>query len=155
MSVPGQRAPEFSAKTVRGDTFTLSDHKGKVVVLFFFPSAYGPLCSREVADFAKAWRDFSDLGAEVIGISCDDEKTQCEFSNASKLPYALIADPEAKIVQLYDARWPLLDRVRRMTYVIDPDGIVRNVFRYELRYGQHSEKAMEATRQLRGTASPG
>ena len=149
MSVPGQPAPEFSATTIRGDTFTLSDHKGKVVVLFFFPAAFSPLCSREVADFAKSWRDFSDLGAEVIGISTDNHTTQCEFAADNALPYALIADPEGKIATLYGAKWPLLNLARRFTFVIDPSGVVRNVFKYELRATRHVDEAMGATKEMR------
>ena len=149
MTVPGQPAPDFSATTTRGDTFSLAANKGKVVVLFFFPAAFSPICSREVADFAKSWRDFADLGAEVIGISIDDQKTQCAFAEAKKLPYVLISDTDARITRLYDAKWPLLERVRRVTYVIDPEGIVRNVFKYELRAAIHVSESLDATKHLR------
>lgn len=151
MSIRGQKAPEFSAITTRGETFTLSAHQGKVVVLFFFPAAFSPLCTREVAEFAKAWRDFADLGAEVVGISLDDQKTQCEFAAAESLPYALVSDPQAQIAKLYEAKWPAIARIRRITYVIDPDRIVRNIFRYELRPALHATGALDSLKDLRRT----
>ncbi len=149
MSVPGQRAPEFTATTTRGETFSLAAHYGKVVVLFFFPTAYSPLCSREVSDFARSWKDFSDLGADVIGISTDDHQTQCAFAADNQLPFSLIADPDGRISALYGARWPLIKLARRITFVISPDGIIRNVFKHELRASLHAPEAQDAARQIR------
>ena len=146
---PGMRAPQFTAVTTSGKTFSLAEHAGKVVVLFFFPRAFTPGCSREAADFAQAWKDFADLGAEVIGISTDDHQTQCDFAQKLSLPFELIADTDAKITELYGAKWPMIEIARRFTFVIDPEGIVRNVFKHELRVGKHASDAQDAAKRLR------
>lgn len=149
MLAAGEKAPDFSAATVRGDSFNLAAHQGQVVVLFFFPAAYSPLCSREVADFARSWHDFQELGAEVIGISTDDHQTQCKFAADNQLPYALVSDDDASISSLYGVKWPLLNLVRRVTFVIDPMGVVRNVFKYEVAWGRHAPSAVAATKKIR------
>jgi peroxiredoxin Q/BCP len=146
---PGEPAPDFSGPTSRGDTFSLSAHRGRVVVLFFFPAAFTPGCTREAKGFAQAWQDFADMGAEVIGISPDPLEKQCRFANELHLPYRLMADTDSKISEAYGSVWPLLGRTRRATFVIGPDGVVRNVFRHELRPGEHVSEAKDATRLAR------
>jgi peroxiredoxin len=141
-------APDFSAVTTTGQTFSLSANRGKVVVLFFFPKAFTPGCSKEASDFARSWHDFEGMGAEVIGISTDEHQTQCDFAGQLKLPFALIADTDAKISHQYGATWPLLDIARRYTFVIDAGGLVQNVFKHELRVGKHASGAQAAVKKL-------
>jgi peroxiredoxin len=146
---PGTRAPDFTAVTTTGKSFTLSAHLGKVVVLFFFPKAFTPGCSREASQFASSWEQFESMGAEVLGISTDDLQTQCDFASALKLPFPLIADTGAKICNLYGATWPILDLARRYTFVIDPIGVVRNVFKHEILVGKHVSEARAAIQKLK------
>jgi thioredoxin-dependent peroxiredoxin len=147
---PGQPAPDFSGPSSRGDTFRLSDHRGKVVVLFFYPAAFTPGCTREAKGFAKTWQDFADMGAEVVGISPDTLETQCRFASELHLPYRLMADRDSKISELYGSVWPILGRTQRATFVIGPDGVVLNVFRHELRPRDHVSEARDAARLARG-----
>src|SRR5256885_13671617 len=120
----GQSAPDFTARTTRDEEFTLSQKRGRVVVLFFFPRAFTPGCTREAKRFGKEWKQFQEMGAEIIGISNDDQKTQCDFAKSLELPFPLIADADGKICALYGVTIPLLGRVRRVTFVVSPHGVV-------------------------------
>ena len=146
---PGMRAPDFSAVTTSGSTFSLAAQIGKVVVLFFFPKAFTPGCSREASQFARSWEEFQTMGAEVIGISTDNHQTQCDFATELKLPFALIADTGAKISDLYGATWPMIDIARRITFVIAPSGTVLNVFKHEILVGKHLSDTQAAVKKLR------
>ncbi len=90
------------------------------------------------------------LGAEVVGISTDDRKVQCDFAAHVKAPYPMIPDPEGAIARQFDVLWPFIRLVRRVTFVIDGAGYVRGVFQHEIWVRQHIDDAVAAVKRLAG-----
>ena len=83
-----------------------------------------------------------------MGVSPDDLSTQCKFAEKLKLPFPLIADHSKKICDAYGVSWALIDRIKRITFVIDGTGVVRDVFTYELRFGKHVTDAKASAKTL-------
>lgn len=85
----------------------------------------------------------------MLGISTDDQKTQCDFAASLKLDYPMISDASGEIARAFDVMWPFLKRARRVTFVIDEAGRVRGVFQHEIRIGEHVNDTVAAVRRLR------
>lgn len=90
----------------------------------------------------------------MVGISTDDHKTQCEFADSLGVPYPMIADDVGSLATLFDVVWPFLGRTRRVTYLIDDQGVVRGVFNHEFMVDKHKARVMETLRKIRGSAPP-
>lgn len=123
MLAEGDAAPEIEADSTQG-TFRLSDVEGPVV-LFFFPKAGSPVCTREACSFRDSLPAFDDVGATVVGISPNDSAERlATFAEENDLDYPLIADEDGTIAEDYDigGLFGLLDK--RVTYVVDADGTV-------------------------------
>jgi thioredoxin-dependent peroxiredoxin len=144
----GHPAPDFTAQTTQGASFTLSAMRGRKVVLYFFPKAFTPGCTREAAQFQDAYAEVKALGAEVIGISTDDHQTQCDFAGKVKVAFPMIGDGDGKIAGLFDVFWPFFKLARRVTFLIDEAGVVRGVYQHELRIGQHADDVLMALQKL-------
>jgi thioredoxin-dependent peroxiredoxin len=131
---PGDAAPDFVLKDADGRDVRLSSFLGRPVVLYFFPKDNTPGCTMEAKRFRDHHGDIAATGAVVVGVSLDDVATHCAFRDKHQLPFHLLADPEGRVHDLYDAwRTTLFGRshlgVRRCTYLIGPDGLVREVYR--------------------------
>ena len=121
MLAEGDPAPEIEAESTQGP-FRLSDVEGPVV-LFFFPKAGSPVCTREACSFRDALPSFDELGATVVGISPSDSADRLEqFAEDNALDYPLIADEDGRIAEDYDIAglFGMVDK--RVTYVVDADG---------------------------------
>jgi peroxiredoxin Q/BCP len=149
-----QPAPDFQSRTTSGNDFRLSDLRGKPVALFFFPKAFTAGCTLETKQFRDAYQEIQSLGAELVGISTDNHQTQCEFASSLGVPYPMIADESGAIAGLYQVLWPLFGVSRRVTYLLDGQGIVRGVFHHELMIGKHKNQVLETLRTLAGAAPP-
>lgn len=147
-------APDFTAKTTRGGSITLSALRGRYVVLFFFPKAFTPGCTRESKQFRDAYPELKALGAEVIGVSTDDHQTQCEFAEEVNADYPMIGDADGNIARQFDVFWPFLKFVRRVTFIIDPEGVVRAVLNHEARIGKHVDESVATLQRLQRKAPP-
>jgi peroxiredoxin Q/BCP len=145
----GERAPDFIARTTDGELLKLSSLRGKAVVLYFFPKAFTPGCRRETTRFRDAHEDIRALGAEVIGVSVDDFKTQCDFVAATKAPFPMIGDSSHEVSRLYGVLRPYLKLDKRVTFVIDAEGIVRGVFEHEFQISKHLDGALHLLEKLR------
>jgi peroxiredoxin Q/BCP len=97
----GDKAPNFTAKDQNGKTVSLSDFKGKKVILYFYPKDDTPGCTAEACDFRDNYQSMIGKGFEVIGVSTDDEKSHKKFEQKFNLPFPLIADPDKSIVEAY------------------------------------------------------
>jgi peroxiredoxin len=149
----GDVAPDFSAEASDGRRLSLSELRGSVVVLYFFPRAFTPICTRETARFRDHHADFSALGARIVGVSPDPLETQCEFGSRQGVQFPLLADPERRIAASYGVLWPLLPRVRRVTFVISEAGRVELVASNELQVSKHVDAVLEHLRR-RTQAAP-
>ena len=129
----GMKAPEFTLNDKDGKAVSLSQFKGKKVVLYFYPKDSTPGCTRQACAFAGAYDVYKEMGVEVIGISKDSVKSHSNFATKYALPFVLLSDPELQAIQAYDV-WKekkLYGKVSmgvvRATYVIDEEGVIEHV----------------------------
>ena len=118
-------APDFTLKDGNGDDWRLSDQRGKVVVLLFYPGDETPVCTRQMCSVRDRWDDYLATGAEVVGISGDSVESHKSFAEHHNLPLRLLSDSERAVAKLYGAESFIPGRVARAVFVIDPKGILR------------------------------
>jgi peroxiredoxin Q/BCP len=148
---PGHAAPDFTAEVVGGEygetpaTISLSDFRGHPVVLYFYPKDDTPGCTKQACELRDRWTEMSRSGAKIFGVSVDSIKSHLAFIRKQSLPFALIADPDKTIVQAYNV-WVEKSMygkkymgTERSTFVIDPDGIIKSVFR-KVKPEEHADK---------------
>ena len=119
-------APDFSLSDGDGKQWRLSDHRGKVVVLLFYPGDETPICTRQLCSVRDRWEDYVATGAEVVGISTDSVESHQKFAEHHQLPLRLLSDQDGRVSQLYSARSLIPGKVARSVFVIDPKGILRH-----------------------------
>jgi len=130
----GDKAPAFSGKDQDGKKISLSDYKGKKLVLYFYSEAGSPTCTIESCNLRDNYSLLKKKGFEVLGVSPDDEKAQKKFEIKYKLPFTLIADPENKITAAYGVHdmKKLFGReymgILRTTFIIDEKGVIKKIF---------------------------
>lgn len=151
--VAGDRAPDFDLPTDTGRV-SLAELKGKTVVLFFYPKDDTPGCTTEAIGFSQARAEFEKAGAVVIGVSKDTAKKHEKFRAKHGLTVELGSDAESDVIERYGA-WQekkLYGRaymgIDRSTFLIDGQGVVRNVWRH-VRVPGHVEAVLEAVRSLK------
>jgi len=118
-------APDFSLPDGNGEQWRLSDHRGKVVVLLFYPGDETPVCTRQMCSVRDRWEDYRETGAEVVGISSDSVESHHKFAEHHDLPLRLLSDADRSVATLYGARSLIPGRVARSVFVIDAKGILR------------------------------
>jgi len=123
----GEPAPLFTAKTQDGSEFSLESRKGQWTVLFFYPKAGTPGCTKQACAFRDSIKVIRAEGAEVYGISTDDVAAQAAFHQEHRLAFPLLADPDGKVTELYGAKMPIVTVAKRWTFIIDPDLRIRQV----------------------------
>ena len=119
-------APDFTLKDANGDDWRLSNQRGKVVVLLFYPGDETPICTRQMCSVRDRWDDYVATGAEVVGISSDSIESHRKFAEHHNLPLRLLSDSEGAASRLYGARSLIPGKVARSVFVIDADGILRH-----------------------------
>jgi peroxiredoxin len=150
----GVPAPNFKLKSaVAGQVseFSLSDTlKNGPVVVYFFPAAFTAGCNREAHAFAEHIHDFKALGATVIGISNDNIETIAKFSvQECAGKFSVAADPESKVISAYDAKFPLVGKAQRVSYLIGKDGKIAFVFSSLSDPEGHIENTLKALKGLK------
>jgi peroxiredoxin Q/BCP len=119
-------APDFTLKDGNGDHWRLSDHRGKVVVLLFYPGDETPICTRQMCSVRDRWDDYVATGAEVVGISSDSVDSHQKFAAHHNLPLRLLSDSDGTASKLYGARSLIPGKVARSVFVIDAQGVLRH-----------------------------
>jgi peroxiredoxin Q/BCP len=117
-------APDFALPDGDGATWRLSDHRGKVVVLLFYPGDETPICTRQMCSVRDRWEDYSATGAEVVGISTNSVESHKNFAQHHDLPLRLLADVDRKVADLYGANSMIPGKVARSVFVINPEGVI-------------------------------
>jgi peroxiredoxin Q/BCP len=151
MSIPkiGKAAPDFEVLDDAGETIHLSDYLGKEVVLYFYPRADTPGCTKEACAFRDDYSAYSDRGIVILGVSPDTVKKQAKFKQKFQLPFTLLADDDHKISETYGVWGPKkfmgkeYEGVHRMTFLIDPEGKIKQVFE-KVKPAEHSKEILEA-----------
>lgn len=141
---PGDLAPDFTLPTDDG-TFTLSEHRGKHVIIYFYPAAMTSGCTKQACDFRDNYSTLADAGYTVVGVSPDDVDKLAKFREVEDLNFPLAADPERTVLEQYGA-WgekqlygKTVTGVIRSTIVVDPDGKVE-LAQYNVRATGHVAK---------------
>jgi thioredoxin-dependent peroxiredoxin len=118
----GDTAPNFTLKDGNGNDWSLSDHRGQVVVMMFYPGDDTPVCTKEMCSVRDHWSDYQATGAEVVGISTNSEDSHQKFSDKYQLPLRLLADEKGEVRDKYGAKSLLPGRTARAEFVIDKEG---------------------------------
>jgi thioredoxin-dependent peroxiredoxin len=143
----GSVAPDFTLPSQSGEMVSLGDFLGnRPVVLFFYPKDETPGCTKEVCAFRDSFEELGKLDAEVIGISSDSVDSHKGFAEKHKLPFTLLSDEGGKVRKRYGVPSTFGLFPGRVTYVIDDEGVVRNVFSSQIEVERHVEEAIEALR---------
>jgi len=121
----GTPAPDFTLPDGDGTTWHLADHRGRVVVLLFYPGDETPVCTRQMCSVRDRWEDYQATGAEVVGISTNTVDSHQKFAAHHKLPLRLLADTNRKVADAYGARSLIPGKVARSVFVIDAAGTIR------------------------------
>ena len=122
----GDAAPDFTLPDGNGDRWRLSDHRGKVAVLLFYPGDETPICTRQMCSVRDRWEDYSNTGAEVVGISTDSVESHNKFAGHHQLPLRLLSDAKGEVAKLYGAQSLIPGKVARSVFVIDSTGVIRH-----------------------------
>lgn len=145
----GKPAPDFSLQDADGNKVSLSDFKGKPVVVYFYPKDDTPGCTKEACGFRDLWGDIEASGAVVLGVSPDDGASHRKFIDKYQLPFTLLSDPDKKMMETYGA-WGEKNMygkktvgVIRSTVLIDPDGNVKKHWRRVSKAADHPAKVLE------------
>jgi thioredoxin-dependent peroxiredoxin len=118
----GELAPDFTLCDGDGNAWTLSDHKGRTVVLLFYPGDNTPVCTAQLCSVRDHWSDYQATGSEVVGISTDSVESHKGFAEKNQLPLRLLADPNRTVSTTYDMKSWLPGRSARGVVVIDKNG---------------------------------
>ena len=148
----GSPAPDFRARDSNDNPVQLSDFRGKYLVLYFYPRAFTRGCTAETARFRDNYDDIKALGAEVVGVSADTHETQCRFADSMQVKFPLIADDDGHLTKLYGAKRSWLPLNKRLTFIIDPQGMVAARFDHEFQVSRHLDDVVRFLRERR-TAS--
>ncbi len=155
-------APEFTAKTTHGE-LSLSDFKGKWVVLFSHPADFTPVCTTEFIAFARRFEEFRKLNVQVIGLSIDSIYSHIawirniEEKFGIKIPFPVIADLDMKVAKAYGMVHPGASDTSavRAVFVIDPDQIMRAMIYYPLTNGRSIDEVLRLVEALQTTDANG
>jgi peroxiredoxin len=123
----GQRAPEFTLKDETGETVSLSQYRGKNVVLVFYPLDFSSTCTRELQQLTATATSYDAANAEVIGISVDSHHAHGAFKRDEHLAAHLLADfhPKGAVATQYGVYLPEFGFANRATFIIDRDGVIQ------------------------------
>ena len=145
----GDSIPSFQLNDQNGTVFNSDDVIGKKpVVIYFYPKNFTPGCTKEACSFRDSYEDFKEIGAEVIGISGDSEKSHAKFTAKYNLPFILLADGTGKVRKKFGIKKSLLGLVPgRETFVIDAQG--KLIFKFNsLDASKHMKKALKAIKKM-------
>jgi len=130
----GTQAPDFTLPDQNGNRHSLSDYRGKEVILYFYPKDNTPGCTKQACGFAERYPQFIEKGAVVLGISKDSVASHKKFEEKYGLPFTILSDPELVAIQAYDV-WQEKKNygktymgVVRTTYLIDEEGKIAKAF---------------------------
>ena len=146
----GDRAPDFTATTQDGERVQLSDFVGKQgLVLFFYPKDGTAICTKEVCAFRDSYEKFTDAGVAVIGVSGDTEESHRDFIGQHKLSFPLISDKDGSLRKTFAVPLTMGLIPGRVTYVIDQEGIIRQIFSAQFVSNEHVQRALEAVKTFK------
>ena len=154
LEIEGKKAPAFALAGSDGTTHALGDYAGKLVVLYFYPKDDTPGCTKEACGFRDRHEQLQQLDAVVLGVSKDDISSHENFISKFELPFVLLSDPDATVMQTYGA-WGEKTQygktsmgVIRSTVLIGTDGNVLKHWRRVAQADQHPKQVMDFIQSL-------
>jgi peroxiredoxin len=126
----GEKAPDFSLPNHKGEQVSLSDFRGRKVMLAFYPSDFSPVCSDQLSIYQEVKPDLAEAGLEVVGVSIDHSWAHRAFRKELNLDFTLLADfhPKGQVAELYGAYLPDYGTSNRSLVLVDPEGVVSWVY---------------------------
>ncbi len=146
----GSKIPDFTLLNQDGKSININDLVGtKNLVIYFYPKDDTPGCTKEACSFRDQFTDFTDLGAEVIGISSDSVKKHKSFAEKHRLPYTLLSDVDKTVRKAFGVPADFLGLLPgRVTYIIDKKGVVKHLFNSQFNAEKHVSEALEILKQI-------
>jgi thioredoxin-dependent peroxiredoxin len=144
----GDIAPDFTLTSQTSAAVSLSDFRGKPLILYFYPKDDTPGCTAESCAFRDQYEVFTNAGAAVVGVSNDSPESHQKFATRYQLPFTLLSDPGDKVRKAYGATALFGFFPGRITYLIDGNGVVQLVFDSMLNFKGHVEESLKALQQL-------
>ena len=142
----GDSVPDLELETTAGK-IRLSQLRGKKVVLYFFPKAFTMGCTRELKRFTELYEEFKKAGAEVIGVSVDSLETQRKFAEKHGARFPLASDARKEVSRAFGVL-RAMGTAERVTFVVGPNGVIRQVIRGLRKAEEHADRALEAVKSL-------
>ncbi|WP_055445842.1 thioredoxin-dependent thiol peroxidase [Lacinutrix mariniflava] len=129
----GDKVPDFTVNDQDGNAISLSDYKGKKLVVFFYPKASTPGCTAEACNLTDNYKALQEKGYEILGVSADSEKRQSNFKTKYEFPFPLLADENKEVIEAFGV-WgekkfmgKTYDGIHRKTFLVDENGVVAHV----------------------------
>lgn len=144
----GDKVPNFTVNDQDGNPVSLSDYKGKKLVVFFYPKANTPTCTVEACNLGENYKALQDEGYEILGVSADSEKRQFNFKKKFDFPYPLLADTEKEVINAFGVWGPKkfmgreFDGIHRITFIVNEEGIVERVID-KVKAKMHTEQILD------------
>ena len=146
-----EAAPEFKLPTNTGDgEVSLSDYRGKWVVLYFYPKDFTSGCTLEARRFQQDLPKYMEKNVQILGVSADDVQSHAQFCDSEGLKFPLLADTDGKVSKAYGSWIGFLSM--RHTFIIDPEGIMREIF-LDVRPASHSTEVLARLDELQSADS--
>lgn len=144
----GDKIPNFKSKNTNGEDFDSANIVGKKpIVIYFYPKDNTSICTAQACSFRDQYEEFTDLGAEVIGVSSDSIDSHKNFAKEHQLPFILLSDSDKKIKTLFGVPSSFFGLLPgRVTYVIDKEGLIAMIFN-SMKGQKHIVKALESIKK--------
>lgn len=150
MTTVDDKAPNFTLLDDSGNEYNLSEHKGKWIVLYFYPKDDTPGCTIEACSLRDARDDIAELGAEIVGISKDDASSHEKFKAKHSLNFTLLVDTKGEVIEAYGAWGKKMfgkEGILRKTFIIDPNGNIKKVYGRVTPLG-HGQQVIDELKKL-------
>lgn len=144
----GSSAPDIEGSTEQGSTLRLSQTKGTIAVVYFYPKDETPGCTKEACAFRDNYSAFESAGVTVFGVSRDTAQSHAAFRAHYQLPFVMVADPNGTVQQAYGVPSKLPGIAARVTFLIDRSGKVARVWP-DVDPVQHAKEVLDAAKQLK------
>ena len=145
----GDKVPDFTTTDQDGNSVSLSDFKGKKLIVFFYPKASTPGCTAEACNLRDNYKELQDQGYHLLGVSADSEKGLKNFATKYEFPFQLLADEDKTVINAFGV-WGLkkfmgkeYDGIHRMTFKVDEEGVVTDVIK-KVKTKDHAAQLLDA-----------
>ncbi len=146
--IVGEKAPDFILPDANGNLYSLSDYLGKKpVVIYFYPKADTPGCTKQACGIRDEWSEFEKYGIQVLGISVDSKKALKKFEEKYNLNFPLLSDENKEICKAYGVL-NMLGFANRVTFIVDKEGNIAHIIE-KVNVETHAKEVLELAMKLK------